>query len=96
MVTIIAPNGFSFLTDGDVCNDILVDDYNDEKDGGDCITLAEKQSNNIIVRALNSYGLSRTWIIQGPNKSAAHSSNEIDWISHSGKCPYPLPSSLLC
>ncbi len=34
MVTIIAPNGFSFLTDGDVCNDILVDDYNDKKDGG--------------------------------------------------------------
>ncbi len=51
---------------------------------------------SIIIRALNSYGLSRTWIIQGPNKSAAHFSNEMDWISHSGKCPYTLPSSLLC
>ena len=43
---------------------------------------------SIMVSALNSNGLSRTWIIQGPIKSTAHSSNGIDWISHSSKCPY--------
>ncbi len=44
---------------------------------------------SIIVRALNSKGLSRTWMVQGPIKSTAHScSHDIEWILHSGKYPY--------
>ena len=51
---------------------------------------------SITVRTLNSYSFFQTWIIHGPIRSTAHSSNGMEWILHSGSRPLHLPLSLLC